>query len=183
MRRSSAVLAFVSMLVVARAAGAEEAAEDDAETRRPLFAIANAGVTASVAEAGDPVFLTRGAFGARLSRWTIGASFTYYRGSVAASNEGPSVPVWGYILGPEVAVHFPIGRFEPFVGIEGGYFHTSETVGGAFGLLAGADVFVSSAVSLGLVVEGENLYSSKNAERNSGLVSASLRVGFHFDPR
>jgi hypothetical protein len=177
-RRVLCVIAFV--LCSARVASAAETPRDGPEARRLLSVRTEAGP--SLAGDGDPILATRAAFGARLARWTLGVGFTYYRGSVATSNEGGSMPVWGYLLGPELTLHFPIGIFEPFIAAETGYFHSRETIGGVFGLAAGADVYVSRTVSLGLALKTDELYSSQNGELNTGLVSAALRLAFHFDP-
>jgi len=159
-----------------------ESSEDPLETRRAFWARATGGTGLHVDDGADPMAVAGMALGARLGRWTLGAELTYLDWQ-SGGIDGPSRHETAVQVGPEAALHFVLGRFEPFVGVDGGYERMRGHTGrGYVGVAGGADVYVSTEVSIGLALRLQGLWGLSNAGETASAAGAVARATFHFGP-
>jgi hypothetical protein len=82
----------------------------------------------------------------------------------------------------EAGFHLPLGAWDPYVSLNGGYVTFAGVNGGEIGGAIGDDYYFTALLSLGLEVSGDALFL--NGGGNSFTcytVNGSLHLGLHFD--
>lgn len=160
-------------------------ASDSAESfRRFEIVYVNAEVGGGYVSPGDKVassssqgglVLGLGA-GLRFLTWTLGI-----RGRVA--------PLSAYTLieaNAEAGFHLPVGAWDPYLNVHGGYARASMSgpspSGGDLGGSVGADYYLSALFSLGVDATLDALFLSAGGQSSTGVaLLGSAHAGLHFD--